>query len=62
MEVAQLVGFSYVDKCDKVQLDDDIEATHLQMQHAISQWEDLITILGGCLEPDKSAWYLVDYE
>ena len=36
MEVAQLVGFSYVDKCDKVQLDDDIEATHLQMQHAIS--------------------------
>ena len=32
------------------------------MQLAISQWKDLISITGGYLVPDKSAWYLVDNE
>ena len=32
------------------------------MKLAISEWEDLIRIMGGCLAPYKSAWYLVDYE
>ena len=32
MEISQLVGFSSVDNCDMVQLDDDVEATHSQMQ------------------------------
>ena len=34
-EVAQLVGFSYVDNCKMVQLDDYVEANHLQMQPTI---------------------------
>ena len=32
------------------------------MQLAISEWEYLIRITGGFLGPDKSVWYLVDYE
>ena len=45
-----------------IQPDDDIESTHLQMKLTILEWEDLIMITGGCLAPDKSAWYLVDHE
>ena len=45
-----------------IQLDEYIEATHSKMQLAISKWEDLIGITGGCLTPDKIVWYLVDYE
>ena len=44
-----------------IQLDDDIEATHWQKHFLISEWEDLISITGGCMAPDKSAWYLVNY-
>ena len=44
-----------------IQSDDYIEATHSQMQLEISEWEDLIIITGGYLEPDKIGWYLVDY-
>ena len=62
MKISQVVGLSYVDDCDMLKLDDDIEATHLQMQLAISEWGDLIRIMGGWLEPGKSAWYIVDYE
>ena len=32
------------------------------MKLTILEWEDLIMITGGCLAPDKSAWYLVDHE
>ena len=32
------------------------------MQLAITELEDFIGITGGCLEPDNSAWYLVDHE
>ena len=28
-EIAQVVGFSYIDDCDMIQSDDNIEATHL---------------------------------
>ena len=35
IEIAQLVGFRYVDDCGTIQLDDDIEATHSQIQLAI---------------------------
>ena len=45
-----------------VQSDDDVEATHSQMQLAILEWGDLIRIMGGFLAPNKSAWYLVDYK
>ena len=37
MEISQLVGFSYIDDCNMVQLDDDAEATHSQMQLKISE-------------------------
>ena len=36
MEIAQLVGLSYIDDCDIVQLDDNIDATDLQMQLTMS--------------------------
>ena len=61
-EISQLVRFSYVDDCDMVQSDDDVEATHSQMQLAISEFEDLIGITGGFLAQDKNAWHLVDYK
>ena len=61
-EISQLVGFSYVDDCNTVQLDDDIEATHSQMQLTLSEWEYFISITGGCLALDKSSRYLVYYE
>ena len=32
------------------------------MQLEISEWEELIIITRLCLSPDKSAWYLDDYE
>ena len=46
-EIAQLVGFSYIDDCDMVQSDDDVEATHSQMQLAILEWGDLLGIMEG---------------
>ena len=48
-----------------VQSEDDVEVEHSQIQLAISKCEDLLRIAGsaeGCLEPDKSSWYLVDYK
>ena len=61
-KIAQLVGFSYLDDCDMVQSDDDIEANLFQMKLTLQKWEDLIRITGGYLVPDKIAWYQVDYE
>ena len=43
-----------------IQSDDDLEATHSQMQLTISEWKDLIRITGGCMAQYKSALYLVD--
>ena len=37
-EITQLVGFSYVDDCNMVQSDDDVEATHSQIQPVILEW------------------------
>ena len=37
MEIAQILGFSYVDNCNMIQLDDDVEATDLQLQLEISE-------------------------
>ena len=54
IEISQLVGFSYVDDCDMIQSDDNIESTHSQMQLAISEWVCLIIITGGCLAPEKN--------
>ena len=45
-----------------IQSDDNIAATHSQIQTSVSEWEDLIRITGCCLVPDKSAWYLVYYK
>ena len=61
-EISRLVRFSYVGYCDMVQSYGDIEATHSQIQLAVSKWRDLIRITGGCLAPDKSAWYPVYYK
>ena len=62
MEISQLLGLNYVDDCDMIRSDDDIEDTHSKIQLVISKWEDLSRITGGCLAPDKSAWYFVDYK
>ena len=32
------------------------------MLYALLYWEDFIEVTGGCLSPNKSAWYLVDYK
>ena len=36
MEIAKLVGLSYIDDCDMIQSDNDIESTHSQIKLAIS--------------------------
>ena len=59
-EISQLVELSYAENCDMIHSDDDIESTHLKMKLVISELEDLIRIMGGCLAPDKSVWCLVD--
>ena len=35
-KIAQLLGFCYVDCCDMVQSNDDIEATHFKIQLSVS--------------------------
>ena len=60
-EISELLGFSYVDDCNIIQLDEDMEFTHSKIQLSISEWGDLIRIMGGCLAPGKSAWCLFDH-
>ena len=45
-----------------IQSDGYMEATQSQMKLAISEWEELMIITGGYMEPDKSVQYLLDYE
>ena len=56
-----LVGFSYVDDCDLVATADTANETFLNMEGALKTWEELVAVTGGCLVPNKSSWYLVDY-
>ena len=60
-ELFHLVGFSYVDDCDLATNNSTVQLTHSMMQAALTEWEELIKVTGGCLVPDKSSWYLVDY-
>ena len=60
-ELFHLVGFSYVDDCDLATNNSTVQLTHSMMQVALTEWEELIQVTGGCLVPDESSWYLVDY-
>ena len=57
----RLVGFSYIDDCDLLSSSDTLDTTFDRMQASLQDWERLIEVMGGCLVPDKSSWYLVDF-
>ena len=57
----RLVGFSYVDNCNLFSSSDTLDNTFDRMQASLHDWERLIEVTGGCLVPDKSSWYLVDF-
>ena len=57
----KLVGFSYVDDCDLFNSAPTMDMTFTKMKASLSDWESLIEVTGGCLVPNKSSWYLVDY-
>ena len=56
-----LLGFSYVDDCDLFSSSDTLDDTFNFMKVSLYNWERLIEVTGGCLVPDKSSWYLVDF-
>ena len=57
----KLVGFSYVDDCDLFNSSTMLDMTFDKMKDSLKDWEWLIEVTGGCLVPNKSSWYLVDY-
>ena len=56
-----MVGFSYIDDCDLVNSSLSLADTFDNMKASLQEWESLIAVTGGCLVPNKSSWYLVDY-
>ena len=61
-EFTQIVGFSYIEDCDLILPSNNVNTTHQYTQDSLLEWEALIEVTGGCLAPNKIAWYLVDYE
>ena len=59
-KLTQILGLRYVDDCELIQSGDKFYITHQYMQDALSEWEALTEVSGGCLAPNKSAWYSLD--
>jgi hypothetical protein len=58
----ELAGFAYVDNTDLVQVDNCPDAVAQKMQRLINKWNDLVSVTGGILAPQKSWWYLVTFQ
>lgn len=58
-----LVGFSFVDDTDLVTSRPDIlqQQVFHDCQNSLTAWEGGIRATGGAIEPQKSHWYLVDF-
>ena len=55
------MGFSYVDDRDLFNAFHTIKGIFDNMKAALHKWEHLIEVTSGCLFPNKSSWYLVNY-
>jgi len=60
------MGYSFVDNTDLIQTGLSITSTDLDimplMQASLTLWEQCLCITGGALIPDKSFWYLIDFQ
>jgi hypothetical protein len=59
-----LVGFAFVDDTDLVTSGPDmsIEDVKSRIQESLIAWEGGIQATGGAIKPQKSHWYLVDFD
>jgi hypothetical protein len=56
------VGYSFVDDSDNVQSDGSTEEiTITKLQESVDLWEGGLKMTGGALGPEKSYWYLVNF-
>ena len=60
-EAYQLAALAFVDDSDLIQDGETVEIAYDLMVKSMKFWEDMIKETGGCLAPDKSKWYLIDY-
>ena len=60
-EAYKLAALAFVDDSDLIQSGDTVELAYDLMVKSMKFWEDMIQETGGCLAPDKSKWYLIDY-
>ena len=62
----KIVGFAFVDDKDLLRASSPGEQTHedvaQDMQEGLDLWEGLLKVTGGALVPEKSYWYLIDFE
>ncbi len=57
----RLCGFAFVNDLDLIADGDTGDLAHAKMQETITCWEGIITTAGGAIAPEKSWWYLVDF-
>lgn len=58
----ELAGFAYVDDTDLIQADSCVNMAVRNMQAKLNLWNDLVTVTGGILLPEKCWWYLVSFK
>jgi hypothetical protein len=65
-EELKIVGFAFVDDKDLLRASRPGEQTYEEvaqdMQQGLDLWEGLLKATGGALVPEKSYWYLIDFE
>jgi hypothetical protein len=60
-ELFKLVGFTYVDDSDLMQMGSDPVEVLSSMQSLIKSWGELMDVTGGALSIEKSWWYMIEY-
>ena len=61
-QVFDLCGFAYVDDSDLIVTGESAVKVAHNMQNSLSAWEGLIKPTGGVMAPEKSWWYLIDFD
>ncbi len=67
-ELIQFVGYAFVDDTDlavtdpSVNYDEETSDIFDIIQESVRFWEGYIRCSGGAIRPDKSHWYLIDFE
>jgi hypothetical protein len=58
----ELAGFAYVDDTDLIQVDNFLDIVVQNMRNKVKLWNDVVSVTGGILAPDKCWWYLVSFK